>query len=41
MRVFLLLIVTALAACGVDGAPERPGPGISVGGEAQVGVVLR
>ncbi|MFN4153934.1 MAG: argininosuccinate lyase [Paracoccaceae bacterium] len=29
----------ALAACGADGAPERPSSGVT--GEARIGVVLR
>jgi hypothetical protein len=38
----LLLACLALAACGADGAPEPPTKsGISVSGEAQVGVVIK
>ncbi|QRZ12322.1 hypothetical protein JWJ88_06725 [Paracoccus methylovorus] len=37
------LILTSLAACGVDGAPTRPEParkpGVHISGEAVVGVV--
>ncbi|MFN7222592.1 MAG: hypothetical protein ACK4MS_01075 [Paracoccaceae bacterium] len=38
-----ILAVTAvllLAACGADGAPERPTKGVGVSGEARIGVVL-
>ena len=46
LAVFALLLAT-LAACGVDGAPTRPEPapepapepGLSVSGEARIGVV--
>ena len=34
--VFLLLL--AVAACGVAGPPERPAPGVEVGGEIRIGV---
>jgi|JI7StandDraft_1071085.scaffolds.fasta_scaffold37011_1 hypothetical protein len=34
----LVAALGALAACGVDGEPERPQPGIK--GEARFGVVL-
>lgn len=37
--IFPMLAFAALAACGADGAPERPVSGIT--GEARVGVVLR
>lgn len=38
----LLLATLALAACGADGAPEPPSKsGISISGEAQVGVVIK
>ncbi|HEY6918111.1 MAG TPA: hypothetical protein VI412_02560 [Tabrizicola sp.] len=38
----LLLLCLALAACGADGAPEAPTrAGVTVSGEAQVGVVIR
>ncbi|WP_378941769.1 hypothetical protein [Paracoccus sp. R86501] len=38
-----LLAVLALAACGVDGAPERPAQkpaksGVTISGDARVGV---
>ncbi len=37
----LLLACLALAACGADGPPEKPAnPGITISGEAQVGVVV-
>ena len=36
-----LLACLTLAACGADGEPQAPTkPGISVSGEAQIGVVL-
>ena len=43
MRTLLLMAVAALAACGVDGPPERPvepkpQPGVTVSGEAQIGM---
>ena len=38
----LLLACLALAACGADGPPEPPTKsGISVTGEAEIGVVIR
>jgi hypothetical protein len=46
MRPFLpmLLLVCLLAACGADGPPETPSPrpasGVTVSGEASVGVVV-
>lgn len=40
-RLFLLACLT-LAACGADGAPEKPAnPGITVQGEANIGVVVK
>lgn len=42
MRRLLLLAALAVAACGADGAPEPPTkPGITVTGEAEIGVVIR
>lgn len=43
MRMIAALVLVALAACGADGppepiAPERQ-PGVSIGGEARIGVV--
>lgn len=39
----LIAALMALAACGVDGAPERPKetstPGIKISGKAEIGVV--
>jgi len=37
----LLIACLALAACGADGAPEPPSKGLSLVGEAQVGVVIQ
>lgn len=37
----VLIACLALAACGADGAPEPPSKGVSVSGEAAVGVVIR
>ena len=38
----LLLASLALAACGADGPPEPPTKsGITVSGEAEIGVVIR
>lgn len=42
MRVILSFAVLAvLAACGADGAPEapKPKPGLSISGDARMGVV--
>ncbi len=42
-----LALVLALAACGADGAPVAPAakpamkPGISVSGDAQIGVLVQ
>lgn len=36
----LLAILATLAACGVDGEPERPRPGVTMTGDSRVGVVL-
>ncbi|MCV6823291.1 MULTISPECIES: hypothetical protein [Halocynthiibacter] len=49
MRILAFLAVTAtLSACGVDGRPtpppsvnDNPPPGISISGEARIGVVMR
>lgn len=47
IRAASLVAVLALAACGVDGAPKPPAakttppPGLSISGEARVGVVSR
>lgn len=40
MRIAAMLAVFTLAACGVDGAPERPAPtpGVTVSGDARIGV---
>lgn len=37
----LILVMLALAACGVDGppeAPQSPRPGITISGDASLGV---
>jgi predicted small lipoprotein YifL len=47
IRAAFVMAVLALAACGVDGAPVPPAakttppPGLSISGEARVGVVSR
>ncbi len=40
MRIaFAVLALVTLAACGADGAPKSPsGPGVSITGQAQIGV---
>ena len=40
MRFLSLIAVLTLAACGVDGAPERPAAkaNLSVTGQAEIGV---
>ncbi|SMX24900.1 hypothetical protein [Boseongicola aestuarii] len=38
MRALLALAFLALAACGADGAPEPVPGGITVSGEARIGV---
>ncbi|QXT39730.1 argininosuccinate lyase [Gymnodinialimonas ceratoperidinii] len=43
MRYLAILSVLAVAACGVDGEPERPDranvePGLHISGSAEVGV---
>ncbi len=46
----ILAAVLALAGCGIDGPPERPGdpeeerrpePGVTVSGEARIGAIGR
>ncbi len=40
----LALMLATLAACGVDGAPTRPEPtqpGLTVSGEARIGVISK
>lgn len=44
MKPFAILsILLFLVACGADGAPEAPAakPGISMTGDAQIGVVVK
>jgi hypothetical protein len=42
MTRLLLIACLTLAACGADGPPEPPSKsGITVSGEAQVGVVIK
>lgn len=36
---FTLGFFLTLAACGVDGPPERPETGVTVGGDASVGII--
>ncbi|MEM6384836.1 MAG: hypothetical protein AAF718_01240 [Pseudomonadota bacterium] len=38
-KLALLAVLLGLAACGIDGPPSSPSGGVSVGGEARVGVV--
>ena len=41
-RLVLLIASLALAACGADGEPQPPvEPGVTITGEAEIGVVLR
>lgn len=44
MKPVLLIAALALAACGADGPPEPPSkssatPGLSISGEARIGIV--
>ena len=39
ITLFLLALLT-LAACGADGAPSAATPGLTVSGDAQMGVVV-
>lgn len=42
MKWTALMMLAALAACGVDGAPSAPAgaaSGVTIGGEARIGVV--
>lgn len=43
MRPVAILALLALAACGADGAPTKPAPkpGVSISGEASIGVVVK
>lgn len=34
-----VVALALLAACGVDGPPERPEPGVSVTGDASAGIM--
>jgi uncharacterized lipoprotein YmbA len=38
--VMMILALLTLAACGADGAPSAAEPGLTVSGEAQLGVVV-
>lgn len=38
MKYAALLATLILAACGADGAPETPAPGVALSGEASIGV---
>ena len=40
MKYLSIIALLGLAACGADGAPERPTakPGVSLSGEASIGV---
>ena len=39
MRLLAILAMLAIAACGADGDPEPVEAGVSVSGEARIGVV--
>ncbi len=43
MRAFAVLCLLTLAACGADGAPERPTAttGVTLSGDVQAGVVVQ
>ena len=43
MRVVMMLALLTLAACGADGAPERPtaATGVTLSGDVQAGVVVQ
>ena len=38
MKPLLILALFALTACGIDGAPEKPATGVTLSGEASLGV---
>ncbi len=38
MKYAALAAVLALAACGADAPPQAPTPGVSISGEARIGV---
>lgn len=38
MKALILAAVLALAACGVDGPPVAPQPGVSFDGDARIGI---
>lgn len=39
-KIFALMAIAVLTSCGADGAPERPTTGVTVTGEARMGVVM-
>ncbi len=44
MTIRFILVLTSLgllAACGADGAPDSPTPGVAVHGEAKLGVTSK
>ncbi len=38
MKPLLILALLTLTACGADGAPESPEPGVSVSGKVSIGI---
>ena len=39
MKYAAWVLIFALAACGIDGPPSKPGPAPKTSGEARIGVV--
>ena len=39
-RIVMMLGVLTLAACGADGAPSAAEPGVTISGDAAMGVVV-